>query len=395
MSDILNENGLQLKNLTTLVSELNTALQNIYGADINLDPNSPDGQLVNTVAQEGVDLREVLNQVNANFDPDQASGRVLDQRVAINGIERNGGTYTFTPVSITTDRALNLVGLDTQVNELTPTVSNLYTVQDDAGNQFYLVSSISIVAPGSQSLSFRAAALGEVNVQLNTITNPVTNIAGVTGINNPSAPTIIGRNEESDAALRIRRQSSVAVPAIGFLDSLEASLSDLEGVTTAIVFENQTDTTDSNGIPPHSIWVVVEGGDVDSIGLTIYTKKSSGSGMRGTQTVNVPRPDGRIFVSRFDRPVNQDLWIRFSLSLPGGGVIDTDNVKEQIVEGLFWDINGEAGADDVIDFVKGLNPDYRVTGAEVSTDNITYSEVVNVSSPQNRFVNDVTRITIA
>ena len=46
------------------------------------------------------------------MDPDQAQGRVLDQRIAINGLERKGGTYTVTPVNITVDREVSLVGLD-------------------------------------------------------------------------------------------------------------------------------------------------------------------------------------------------------------------------------------------------------------------------------------------
>ena len=126
MPDQFDAQGLQIKSLEELRAELVAAFQAIYGDDINVDPNSQDGQQINIFAQAGVDLREVLQQINAGFDPDQAIGRILDQRVVFNGIRRNGGTYTLTPVEITTDQALNLVGLDDQSNELNPTVSNLY-----------------------------------------------------------------------------------------------------------------------------------------------------------------------------------------------------------------------------------------------------------------------------
>ena len=366
----------------------------IYGPAINVDPNSQDGQQINIYAQGGVDLREVLNQINSNFDPDQARGRVLDQRDAINAITRNGGTYTLAPVEIITDAAVNLVGLDNQSDELNPTVPDLYIVKDDAGTEFYLLDSIAIVGAGSQELTFRAAEIGEVEIQLNTITEPVTVLAGITGINNPSGALSIGVNEESDANLKVRRRGSVAIPSTGYLDGIEASLADIDGVSVARVYENDTNVTDSDGTPAHTIWAIVEGGDDTEIGEIIYKKKSSGSGMRGAEEVEITRPDNRLFTSKYDRPGSEDLYIRFSLELIGGGFIDNDSIKTQIVDGLLWKIGGDAGGDDVTDFLKNLNSQYRVTGMQVSDDGATWVEVVPVTSPQNRFVNATSRITI-
>lgn len=394
MPDLLNENGLQTKTLTELREELVSDFQTIYGIDINVDQNTQDGQQLNIWAQGGVDLREVLNQVNANFDPDQARGRILDQRIAINAITRNGGTYTLTPVNITTDVALNLIGLDGQSDELNPTVANLYTVKDDAGTEFFLLDSVSIVAPGTQSLTFRAAEIGSVEIQINTITSPVTVVSGVTDINNPSGPLSIGVTEESDPEVKVRRKGSVAIPSLGYLDGIEASLADLDSVSTARVYENDTNITDLDGTEAHTIWAIVEGGDDIEIGEVIYKKKSSGSGMRGAESIAIPRPNNREFISKFDRPGQEDLWIRFTIVLIGGGFIDTADLKRQIVEGIIWEIGVAAGSDDIIDFLKGINSQYRVTSMQVSDDNITFLEVVNVSSPQNRFVNDVARITI-
>lgn len=394
MPDILNEDGLQLKTLTEIREELVEGLQAIYGININVDQNSQDGQQLNLYAQGAVDLREVLQQINTGFDPDQSFGRVLDQRVAINGITRNGGTYTLAPIEITTDRAINLIGLDDQSDELLPTVSNLFTVRDNAGTEFYLLDSISITVPETRSLTFRAAAIGVVEVQVNTITEPVTVIAGITGINNPSGALSIGVNEESDAFLKVRRRSSVAIPSQGYLDGIEANLANLNGVAVARVYENNTNVTDSNGIPPHSIWAIVEGGSDEDIGNILYVMKSSGSGMRGNETVIINRPNGTLFTANYDRPEFEDLYIRFAVTLIGGGIIDEDALKIQIVEGLIWQIGSDAGSDDIIDFLKDSNSLYRITGMQVSKDGTTWFEIVTVDSLQNRFLNDVSRITI-
>ena len=393
MPDNFDSTGLTVKTLTELREELETDYKDIYGDDINLDQNSPDGQVVNIEAQEGVDLRELLASINAGFDPDQAEGRVLDQRLALNNITRNGGTFTLVPVEITVDQALNLIGLDDQSDELNPTISNLYTVKDDAGNEFYLLASVAIVGAGAVDYSFRAADIGDVQVLVGTITTPVTIIAGVTNINNTAGASSQGVDEESDADAKVRRRSSTAISSVGYLDAIEAAIKDLSNVTTGIVLENDTDTTDGDGIPSHSIWAIVEGGDNTEIGTVIYAKKSSGSGMKGTVEVGIIRPNGTTYTAKFDRPVDQDLWIQFNIVLPGG-VIDTDNLKALIVENITWGVGADAVGSQVSAYVQSLNPSYQISAMEVSDDDITYLEVVSPALPVDRFVNDITRITI-
>lgn len=394
MPDTFDSTGLTVKTLTELREELEADYKEIYGDDINLDQNSPDGQVINIQAQEGVDLREVLSQINAGFDPDQAEGRVLDQRLALNNITRNGGTFTLAPVEITVDKALNLVGLDGESDELNPTISNLYTVKDDAGNEFFLLSSVSIASAGTDSYSFRAADIGDVQVLVNTITTPVTIIAGVTNINNTAAASSQGVDEESDADAKVRRRASTSISSVGYLDAIEAAIKDLDNVTTGIVLENDTDITDGDGIPPHSIWCIVEGGDNTEIGTVIYAKKSSGSGMRGAVEVEITRPNGAIFTSKFDRPIDADLYIQFNIVLPGG-VIDTDNLKALIVENITWGVGADAVASQITAYVQSLNANYQISAMEVSDDDITYLEVVSTTLPIDRFVNDITRITIS
>jgi len=393
MPDLLDENGLQTKSLAELKAEIGDGYKSIYGNDINIEQNSPDGQKVDIEAQNGVDIREILQSVNSGFDPDQALGRVLDQRVAINGITRNEGTYTFQDINITTDRALNLVGLDSEANELNPTVKDLYTVKDDAGTLFYLLSSQVIVGASVTAFNFRAAEIGKVEVTPNTITTGETVLAGITNINNPSGANSIGNNEESDSKLKVRRRVSTAISSIGNLDGLEAALKDLEGVTTALAEENDSNVTDSNGTEAHTIWCIVEGGDPDEIGQVIYSKKTTGCGMRGDQIVQVPRTNDRFYNVKYDRPGGEGLYIRMSLSLPGES-FNSDDVKNAIVEGVLWQIGDDAEASIVTCFVKEYNNDFKITGMEVSKDNIFWEEIVSVDLIKNRFINDVSRITI-
>jgi uncharacterized phage protein gp47/JayE len=393
MPDVFDRNGLQTKTLTELREENIEGLEDIYGSDINVDQNSPDGQQVNLYCQGGVDIREVLSNINAGFDPDQAEGRVLDQRVALIGITRNGGTFSTTPVSLTVDRALNLVGLDDDSEEINPAIENLYTIKDDAGNEFYLLDSVSIVSPGTDSYSFRAADLGAVLITPNTITTPVTVIAGVTDINNPSGASNIGVDEETDAHLRTRFKISRAISSVGYLDSLNAALNNLNNVVTAIVLENYG-SAESGGIPGHTIWCIVEGGDDTEIAAVIYAKKSMGCGMKGDEEVEIERPDGTIFTAKFDRPIDEDLYIQFSMALPGG-TINTDYIKEQIVENIIWGTGNSAVGSTITSYVQSLNSKYQITEMEVSLNGSDWYEVVDPTDSQHRLINDTARITIS
>jgi uncharacterized phage protein gp47/JayE len=395
MSDVLDATGLTLKTLSELREELVGDLKDIYGDDINVDQNSQDGQSINIYCQGGIDIREVVQKVYTSFDPDEAEGRILDQRVGINGIERNSGTYTYVDITFTIDRSLNLVGLDDQADELEPTVTNLYTVKDDAGNEFYLLESQNIIHPTTEELTFtfRAKEIGIIEVTPLTITTPVTIVAGVLSITNTSSANSVGVDEESDFDLKRRRRGSVALSASGYLDSIEAAILNVDDVTDAVVHENDTDSVDGDGIPAHSIWCIVEGGDDDEIALAIYKKKSSGSGMKGDTEVYVPRTRNRTFLIRFDRVENQDLYIRFSITYTGG-VYDPTYVKQQIVQYVLWEMGKDASTDEIISFVKSLNEDYIITGCQISDDGASWAETQTPSSKKHKFINDTARITI-
>lgn len=391
MPDSFDSNGLRIASLSELREQLAQAFQMIYGPDINLDQNTPDGQLMNIFAQEGIDLRELLAAINSSFDPEQAQGRVLDQRVAINGVVRRGGTFTRTLVSISTDRAVSLKGLDDSSESL-DLPAGVFIVRDDSGAQFVLEDSIDIPSASTRDLQFRAVSIGVVPVSPNTITEMVTIIAGVTVVNNPSSPLSIGVDEETDEELRERRRRSMARASVGFLDSIIAVLLSIDGVTSVSVMENVDDVADANGIPPHSIWAIVEGGDDLAIGQAIYETKSAGAGMKGETSVSVPRPDGTAYPVKFDRPTNTPLYIRFTIT--GPGAVDREYVKARIVQNVMWDMGQAASTDTIISFVKGLYPTVLIIDAGISTDGTSWQEVILASSPSQRFVNSVDRITI-
>jgi uncharacterized phage protein gp47/JayE len=275
-----------------------------------------------------------------------------------------------------------------------PVVPGLYTIKDDAGNQWYLLATQSPVAGGAYTYTFQAAALGAVLVTPNTITTPVTIVDGVTSVNNPLGAINQGISEETDQSLRIRFHASTANLATGFPDSLEATLKNLAGVKSAIVYENDSGSVDGSGTPGHSIWAIIEGGVATDIAQAIYSKKSGGCGMRGTVTQVIARPNGQTFTAKWDVPNPVDIYVHFAISLPGGA-IDAAALAQDIVNSVDWLVGGDAIGSTITAYLLSLNAAYRVSGMGISSDNSHFVENLISTSPSNRFIMDISRFSIS
>ena len=381
MPNQINAQGITIQTIEEILDELinGTAsvpgLKAIYGEDINLDSNSPDGQLANIFALSKQDILNFIVQDYVSKDPDQAIGVALDGVAQLCGITRKGGTYTTTEIVITASQSLNLNGQDTTIP---------YTVADSNGNQFQLIASASLTI-GDNTLLFQSVNIGAVLISPNTITVPVSIVAGVTAINNPNAPTQVGLDQESDALFRIRRQKSVAKPAQGFLQGLYPALLDLSGVNSAAVFENYTSVTDGYGQPPHSIWVVTDGGDPDAIASLIYLYRNAGCGMYGSQSIPVLQIDGTLFNAAFDFAGTENLQIRCHVDSINGGVVDQNAISQAIIEGLNFGINDPADVTEISNVVSASNPNLVVSQIAVSADGIAWSNVVFPISRKDKF----------
>lgn len=378
MPNQLDANGLQVASLPEIVSGITTALQAVFGADINVNPNSPDGQLINIFAQSVADMLETLLDVYNIFFVDSAYGVILDQLVALNGITRKQGSFTQVYLQVMAAQALTLPGQNTT----TP-----FAVADDAGNQYELVASYAFAGAGVATLLFEAVLLGQVQVLPNTITNIVTTTLGVSAVNNPAftatqtgtvtsgssiitslsstagmtpgmaltdadaffpagtavlsvdsssqitatqnatggAPTsenitvatpatVVGVPEENDVQLKIRRALSFNLQSTGPADALAAALLALGDVVDAYVAENDTGTGPTNGVPAHGIWVIVNGGAPADIAQAIYAKKMPGCAMAGAQSYSISRPQGNTFNAQWDNAVPENFFVRAVLN---------------------------------------------------------------------------------
>jgi len=380
MPNQIDANGLQVKTTDEIVSSLEAGMISIYGADIDLNSNSPDGQNIGIFSQAVKDVLDVLMDVYNMFSVESSYGISLHRLVAINGLALKAGSETTTVVDITTDRALDLPGLDQSL--VAP-----FQVRD-SNNTWTLVSSYSFGAAGTQALVFQAADMGPIQPLPNTITVQATPTLGVTNVNNPTvAGSVIGLNEESDVQLRVRHGQSFQLAAVNPADSVEAALLAVPSITDALVVENSTGSP-IGGQPAHSIWAIVVGGTPAEIAAAIYGKKAAGCDMYGSQTLAITRPNGQTATMKWDAGVQQRLYTQFGIVPTSPGLtFDEVLLAQQLAAAMigYWKLSRQANLGDIVRAMYVIEPRAILVSAGVSTDGMSYTDTVSPTTAKYFF----------
>jgi uncharacterized phage protein gp47/JayE len=209
--------------------------------------------------------------------------------------------------------------------QLTGTVGTTIVngVVSDGTNKWNLPASV--VLDGNVATRWTATCQvgGNVDAPPNTINKISTPTNGWSACINPLA-AMAGDDVESDSALRIRQSQSTMVPALSIMEGIGAAVRTLPNVTQVSAYENSTGIDDANGVPGHSISLVVKGGLDQDIGNTIAAKKSSGCGTWGTTPVNVVDVYGETSVINFYRPQAGVVRVKVNLDKVSLYVTSTD-----------------------------------------------------------------------
>lgn len=263
--------GVSVPAYADILASLQAEFKLIFGDDAYLGADSQDGQLLAVFAQAIHDCNMATLAVYNSFSPQTAVGVGLSNVVKINHMRRQVPTKSQVNVTLT------------GVNGTTITNGQ---VADTEGNRWLLPSSVTIPPGGSIVVTAQAEKAGAIGAPIGAVNRITTPVAGWQGVTNASAASP-GLPVESDAALRFRQTQAPALSSYTVLQGIAAAINALPGVTYGKIYENDTGSTDSNGLPAHSIAVVVKGGVAQSIAETIYAKKAPGVATHGSTTVTI------------------------------------------------------------------------------------------------------------
>lgn len=292
--------GYHYADFPTFLQWIKDQYRAIYGADVYLEPDSQDGQLLSVFAQALFDTAALGAAVYNSFSPATAQGVGLSRNVKINGLQRQS------PSKSTAE--LTIVGQAGTI--LTDAVA-----QDTLQQKWDIPSPTTIPGGGTITVTGTAQVEGAVNAEPNTITTIFTPTLGWQTVNNAAAATT-GAPVETDAELRIRQAQSTANPSLTVVDGTTGAVANTTGVQKVRTYENDTGSTDGNGIPAHSICTVVVGGVDTDIAEVIALHKTPGTGTFGDTTELVYDAHGMPLNISFQR--GSPIAIEVSVTLSAG-----------------------------------------------------------------------------
>ena len=361
----INENGLLIDEFSTIYNRLADKFKLIYGQDINLEQNSPDGQLLGIITNEIYDLQTLILHIYNSFDPDLAQGVELNKLLKLIAQTRRASTKSIVDITI--------------VANANVTLPADYTIIDENKNEWVINAETTLIA-GTNIVSFNAVNFGAIEASANTINDVVTVFPEIISVNNV-LPAEVGRDEESDVLLRKRRNNLLSVNSNSTIAGIYSKLFLLDTVTDAVIYENATDTYDAlKDLNAHTLWCIIDGGSIDEITKIIATDKTIGTDLKGTVSNNYVeiflKADGTTraltHIVKFDRPTEIPLYIKLTVSKKIiTDIIDMDAIKNKLVEKLY-SINEKATATELYAYVYSAGNTFIASNLEVSKDNITF-----------------------
>jgi hypothetical protein len=359
------------KPAATVQSELDAGYRAIIGdsagteADGSIPLNSVVGQEIVLLTDALSSQWDLLQATVSAFDPNQASDAELDAVCALTGTTREPQTFstvtetcTGTPLTVlNVGRAVETADTGARftstaagtITALTAWAAlTVYTAGDrrtnasrcyvcittgtSAGSGGPTTTDVDIVdgtahwkylgeGAGAVDIAFEATVAGAVGAlagELTEIATPVDGWQNATNLTDANP----GALKEADPALRARREAELAGQGGSTADAIRAAiLSVNEGSsdpahqppTSCTVFYNDTDVTDPDGLPPHSVEILVQDGTDQDITQAVWTAVGAGTATVGNQTGTATDSEGNPQTVYWSRPEEVPIYVTANL----------------------------------------------------------------------------------
>lgn len=296
----LTAEGFEPKSYDEIVASFEAQQIANVDAAINTSSTSLHGNYNAILANALAEMWEVLQFIYDSRDPAAAEDISLDHVGTLRGVAREKkqkSTVTLT-LTLAAGETVNTGAVVSQVGK--PSVR--FVTVADASNGGGSPDDIDVAA--------ECDAYGPVVAGAGTLTIIESPQSGWTAVTN-AASAVVGQNDELDEEYRPRQDEEMAAVGGSILEAVKADVRKVADVVSVSGFENFTDET-VDGMPPHSIEIVVLGGDDDAIALAIWNSKAGGIRPHGNTTVIVTDSQGTPQTIKFTRPDEVTIGVRFT-----------------------------------------------------------------------------------
>lgn len=305
----------QLAGITPIVAEQTLVYLTCYGTDGTAIERG-------AVVASNNNSEITYSSINSAFITTQKANTI---EILVPTTPATGNRYTLTIDNVTAsymakssdNKSSVLIGLYSQFDtpQLTYEVNNdVLTIASVDKSKTFAVQFTNLTYQNLGTLIlFECNVAGSVTPITGDLTGIVTVVSGWDRVINEVDATV-GRDNESDSALRSRWNSSVYQNGSANVDAIQAAiLSNVTGVTACRVFENTSDNTDADGRPPHSLEAIVQGGDENDIVRVYWKAKGGGIATYGDVAVDMTDSQGTPHTIYFNRPQPVEIALRITL----------------------------------------------------------------------------------
>lgn len=374
----ITDSGTIVPDTSVTLAQVQKEYRDALGQDLNLDPNTPQGQLITaeTMARNDV-LRNnaaLANQLN----PNQATGVHLRSIGALMGLDD-------TPIARSV--CLNCI-ITGAPNTLFPAGSRA----TNADGAFFLsMTDILLDSNGTGTVNFQCSDPGAIEVPVDSLT-PAQPVPGWSRVVNPTA-AIIGSTRMTNYQFRVFRQNALANQSQNAARSIKSKLSMLAGIRSVLVRENDEPTAqliDGVQMEPNSVWICVndDGGIASEIASTLIECKPPGckltlslNGSGTPVTTDYLDPvTGQLYTLRYTRSLPTPVFLRITVRNSANMSDLVTSVANAVLAYAAGETDNEAGlvvGADVSPFtisgaVVSQIPGTTVPLCEVSTDGVNW-----------------------
>ena len=325
---IITERGASPISRDAYLEEINTRARRALGDSLNIDSESPQGQIFGIVADLASSLDDAIVYILGGMDPLTARGSQLDALARPFSISRRPSTSTSATVAVT-GAAGNVLPAATVMSTSDAT-------------DFVTAATATIGHGGSVNVNIVAIDEGPVKLADGDALS-VPGVSFVTSAVVAANSVVLGENAESDDRFRNRFLWTIALNAVGSVDSIYANLRSLRSVANARIYENDThsnkDFTAEAGVsgltavPGPAIVIVVDGDDVTNIGNMIILTKPAGTPTVGSVLYKGNTAFGFPSSIRYYEAQHMDASVSVGISLRAGFMFDGSTKIKDAIKG--------------------------------------------------------------
>ncbi|WAX23102.1 baseplate protein J-like protein [Vibrio phage 13VT501A] len=303
--------------------------------DVENNTQSVPGRMVSQTANLQERNDALVQAVIDAFNPYAATGAQQSRLAPVMGKNRNEAAKSTVTLEVTADSNGATIPQGSQ--------------SGDGVNKVETRSEVIVAPNGTATVFADAVDFGPINFGAGTITKIETPVFGWASVTNPNAAEP-GTNQETDTELRARMLASSSSKSSSDVGIFTA-LTEIDGVTYAVVETNNTDVANAIGMTPHSVFPIVDGGSDEDIGKALLDYVAGGISTNETiagatiVTVQVTNPAKRNqkvpihFGRPTDIPIEIAVTIKETTGLP-------PDYKQQIKDAISEYISGlEIGSD--------------------------------------------------